>query len=149
MTLLQQLSLSSMATVLENYWTRYGPLFAAALYMGTALNMFNCHCTLTHSTDSKAVPLQTAALKNLGLNIRRAKIKKTQDEKLVINKFYITDAVTSEKVLRSSRLEEIRATIFSNLLYYHPEAQDGMAWGQKAHKPSTADPLRPLGPRKR
>ncbi|DBA72543.1 hypothetical protein WJX79_008130 [Trebouxia sp. C0005] len=91
----------------------------------------------------------TAALKNLGLNIRRAKIKKTQDEKLVINKFYITDAVTSEKVLRSSRLEEIRATIFSNLLYYHPEAQDGMAWGQKAHKPSTADPLRPLGPRKR
>lgn len=119
------------------------------LYMGMTLNMFKCYCILTHSTDSKAVPLQTAALKNLGLNIRRAKIKKTQDEKLVINKFYITDAVTSEKVLRSSRLEEIRATIFSNLLYYHPEAQDGMAWGQKAHKPSTADPLRPLGPRKR
>lgn len=93
--------------------------------------------------------LQTAALKNLGLNIRRAKIKKTQDEKMVINKFYITDAVTSEKILRSSRLEEIQATIFSNLLYYHPEAQQDMAWGAKARKPSAANPLKPLGPRKR
>lgn len=93
--------------------------------------------------------VQTAALKNLGLNIRRAKIKKTQDEKMVINKFYITDAVTSEKVLRSSRLEEIRATIFGNLLYYHPEAQEDMAWGAKARKPSAANPLKPLGPRKR
>ncbi|KAL3157875.1 hypothetical protein ABBQ32_012286 [Trebouxia sp. C0010 RCD-2024] len=91
----------------------------------------------------------TAALKNLGLNIRRAKIKKTQDEKMVINKFYITDAVTSEKILRSSRLEEIQATIFSNLLYYHPEAQQDMAWGAKARKPSAANPLKPLGPRKR
>ena len=93
--------------------------------------------------------MQTAALKNLGLNIRRAKIKKTQDEKLVINKFYITDAITSEKVLRSSRLEEIRATIFGNLLYYHPEAGEDMGWGAKAKKPSAADPLKPLGPRKR
>lgn len=91
----------------------------------------------------------TAALKNLGLNIRRAKIKKTSDDKLVVNKFYITDAISSEKILRSSRLEEIRATIFSNLLYYHPEAQDGMGWGAKARKPSSADPLAPLGPRKR
>lgn len=91
----------------------------------------------------------TAALKNLGLNIRRAKIKRTEDEKIVTNKFYITDHHTSEKVLRSSRLEEIRATIFENLLLYHPEAQDDMGWGAKARKPSTADPLQPLGPRKR
>lgn len=91
----------------------------------------------------------TAALKNLGLNIRRAKIKKTADDKMIINKFYITDAVTSEKVLRSSRLEEIRATIFGNLLYYHPEAQEDMAWGAKARKPTAANPLKPLGPRKR
>lgn len=93
--------------------------------------------------------MQTAALKNLGLNIRRAKIKKTEDEKIVTNKFYITDHHTSEKVLRSSRLEEIRATIFENLLLYHPEAQDDMGWGVKARKPSTADPLQPLGPRRR
>lgn len=136
-----------MATVLESYRTRYVHMVHSL--QQCCMIMFECHCTLIHSINCKAVPLQTAALKNLGLNIRRAKIKKTQDDKLVINKFYITDAVTSEKVLRSSRLEEIRATIFSNLLYYHPEAQDGMAWGQKAHKPSTADPLRPLGPRKR
>ncbi len=105
-------------------------------------------CLITGNRSNSA-NLQTAALKNLGLNIRCAKIKKTEDEKLVINKFYITDAITSEKVLRSSRIEEIRATIFSNLLYYHPEAQDDMGWGAKAKKPSTADPLAPLGPRKR
>lgn len=93
--------------------------------------------------------MQTAALKNLGLNIRRAKIKKTADDKLVVNKFYITDAHSSEKILRSSRLEEIRATIFSNLLYYHPEAEGGVGWGHKAKKPAPADPLKPLGPRKR
>ena len=93
--------------------------------------------------------MQTAALKNLGLNIRRAKIKKTEDDKMVTNKFYITDANTSEKILRSSRLEEIRATIFSNLLYYHPEAQEDMAWGAKARKPTSANPLKPLGRRKR
>ena len=93
--------------------------------------------------------MQTAALKNLGLNIRRAKIKKTEGEKLVTNRFYITDQHTSEKVLRSSRLEEIRATIFENLLLYHPEAQEEMGWGIKARKPSTSDPMSPLGPRKR
>ena len=93
--------------------------------------------------------LQTAALKNLGLNIRRAKIKRTKDEKLVTNKFYITDHITSEKILRSKRLEEIRATIFENLLLYHPEAQEEMGWGAKARKPPTSDPLSPLGPRRR
>lgn len=38
------------------------------------------------------------ALKNLGLNIRRAKIDQTDPNSK--NKFYITDASTSEKVVK-------------------------------------------------
>lgn len=59
--------------------------------------------------------LQVAALKNLKLNIRRAKIKAAADGTHV-HKFFITDANTSEKILKSARLEEIRLTILNNLL---------------------------------
>ena len=59
--------------------------------------------------------LQVAALKTLKLNIRRAKIKKAEDGTHV-HKFYLTDANTSEKILKSARLEEIRLTILNNLL---------------------------------
>jgi hypothetical protein len=86
-------------------------------------------------------------LKNLGLNIRRAKIKSKDGKK--INKFYITDAQTSEKILKSARLEEIRLTILNNLLLYHPESGEELAWGLRAKKPSTRDLLSPLGMRNR
>ncbi|KAK9908048.1 hypothetical protein WJX75_002091 [Coccomyxa subellipsoidea] len=84
-----------------------------------------------------------AALKNLKLNIRRAKIKAGAGA----NKFYITDALTSEKILKSARLEEIRLTIFNNLLKYHPESGSAIGWGESATPVTEADPLHPLGAR--
>lgn len=54
--------------------------------------------------------VQVAALKALGLNIKRAKLRGHK------HKFYITDAATSEKIVKSSRLEEIRLTILNNML---------------------------------
>lgn len=60
--------------------------------------------------------LQVTSLKNLGLNIRKAALK--QGSKA--SKLYITDANTSEKILKSSRLEEIRMTVINNMLFYHP-----------------------------
>lgn len=59
---------------------------------------------------------QITALKNLGLNISRAKLESGKKA----NVFYITDATTSEKITRSAQIEEIRMTIISNMLYYHP-----------------------------
>jgi len=53
--------------------------------------------------------MQMRSLKNLGLNIRRAKIRPGDSGKL--HKFYITDSNTAEKITRSARLEEIRMTI--------------------------------------
>jgi hypothetical protein len=61
--------------------------------------------------------MQITALKNLGLNIRKAKVLTGGRQ---VNTFYITDAETSEKILKSARLEEIRLTIINNMLYYHP-----------------------------
>lgn len=102
------------------------------------------------------------ALKNLGLNIRRAKIDQTDPNSK--NKFYITDASTSEKVVKrcahevdchhhdrhhcnnhSAMIEEIRLTILNNLLQYHPESAEELAWGPKVRKPSTFDSTAPLG----
>jgi hypothetical protein len=59
---------------------------------------------------------QITALKNLNLNIRKAALAPGSKA----STFYITDADTSEKVLKSARLEEIRMTIINNMLYYHP-----------------------------
>ena len=86
---------------------------------------------------------QIAALKNLKLNIRRAKLKGQGGT----NKFYITDALTSEKITKSRRLEEIRLTILNNLLKYHPESGASLAWGTYARKDSSRDITDPLGPR--
>ena len=61
--------------------------------------------------------LQIQGLKNLGLNIRRAKL--SPDTK---NKFYVTDAVTAEKITKSVQLEEIRQVILHNMMSYHPGA---------------------------
>jgi hypothetical protein len=65
--------------------------------------------------------LQVTALKNLNLNIRKAALVSPGKA----STFYITDADTSEKVLKSARLEEIRMTIINNMLFYHPVS---VAW---------------------
>ena len=53
------------------------------------------------------------------------------------------------QVIKSARLEEIRVTILQNLLQYHPESVDEMAWGDGsgglAAVASDFDTLHPLG----
>lgn len=58
------------------------------------------------------------ALKNLGLNIRKAKLT---GGSTTANTFFITDAYTSEKIIRSARLEDIRLTLISSLMEAFPE----------------------------
>lgn len=70
--------------------------------------------------------MQVAALKNLGLNIRRAKLDQTTSGRNK-NTFYITDATTSEKILKSARLEEIRMTIINNMLFFHPVSNSSLS----------------------
>lgn len=86
-----------------------------------------------------------AALKNLGLNIRRAKLRNKEDT-VNKNKFYVTEAKTSEKIMTSERLEEIRLTILNTMVAYHPEAGDNLALGiGRKYVPKTRDPTHPLG----
>ena len=40
----------------------------------------------------------------------------------------------SEKITKSRRLEEIRLTILNNLLLFHPESGQELAWGIRARK---------------
>lgn len=64
-----------------------------------------------------------AALKNLGLDISRGEV--TMGEKAEkTSKFYVVDKVTSEKVVKSERLEEIRQTILTNMKAFHPESKE-------------------------
>lgn len=42
-------------------------------------------------------------------------------------------------------IEEIRLTILNNLLQYHPESAEELAWGPKVRKPSSFDSTSPLG----
>lgn len=90
-----------------------------------------------------------AALKNLGLNIRRAKLKGGEGGSGGKHKFYITDGRTSEKVIKSAKLEEIRLTILNNMLEYHPESGEQLAWGSASARSTVSvrdlDPTRPLG----
>ena len=51
--------------------------------------------------------VQTAALRNLGLNIRRAKVARKGDQ--ITNKFYITEQKSSEKIVKSARLQVHRS----------------------------------------
>lgn len=83
----------------------------------------------------------TAALKSHNLNIRRAKIRTKNG--LAVHKFYITDARTSEKVIKSARIEEIRLTILDCLMQYHPESTAKLATGNMAVEPM--DYEHPLG----
>ncbi|KAK9804954.1 hypothetical protein WJX73_003269 [Symbiochloris irregularis] len=89
-----------------------------------------------------------AALKRLGLSIRKAKINpQTPSE---AHTFLVTDSNTADKIIKSARLEEIRFTILSNLLKFHPEAGQMMGgkWGTRAHKPLPKVPTeKPLGAR--
>jgi UTP:GlnB (protein PII) uridylyltransferase len=66
--------------------------------------------------------LQITALKNLGLNIRKAQIsqKSNIQSKQKQNTFYITEAQTSEKIIKSARLEEIRMTVLNSLTSKFP-----------------------------
>lgn len=91
--------------------------------------------------------LQVRSLKNLNLNIRRAKIRPGETGKK--HKFYVTDSHSAEKITKSARLEEIRMSILQNLLYYHPESASELGFGPKARKADQGDPLHPLGPKKR
>ena len=132
--------------------------------------------------------LQINSLKNLGLNIRRAKLTAGEDGAGGKHKFYITDARTflfltflvnniqfhdssvsiiyyllplflmyvmhagtSEKVIKSAKIEEIRLTILNNMLEYHPESAEQLAWGSTATRTIVrdVDPTRPLGARPR
>ena len=91
--------------------------------------------------------VQVAALRNLKLNISRAKLRqKKGSPNIQRNRFYITDQRTSDKVTKSARLEEIRLTILNNLLQYHPDSAEEIAWGERAKKPAVRSPLEPLGP---
>lgn len=84
----------------------------------------------------------TQALKNLGLDITRAELNADGNR----NRFYVTDAKTSEKIVTSERLEEIRETIIRNMLEYHPEAgAAGLSQFTAAKKVSERDGS--LGPR--
>uniref|UniRef100_A0A383VZI1 ACT domain-containing protein n=1 Tax=Tetradesmus obliquus TaxID=3088 RepID=A0A383VZI1_TETOB len=84
------------------------------------------------------------ALKNLNLNIRKAALVSPGKA----STFFITDADTSEKVLKSARLEEIRMTIINNMLYYHPESSETLVAG-KSFQPPSRDQTHPLGPKAR
>jgi len=81
------------------------------------------------------------ALKNLGLNIRRAKLQQKTNATSQ-NTFYITEATTSEKIVKSARLEEIRMTVLNSLL-------DKVADAGYAAKPANveSDNAKPLGSR--
>lgn len=57
---------------------------------------------------------QITALKNLGLNIRGAKVNTAGTT------FFITDADTSEKIVKSARLEDIRMTVLNSLVAKFP-----------------------------
>eukprot|EP00210_Caulerpa_lentillifera_P000088 g84.t1 len=93
-------------------------------------------------------PLDTmATLRGLGLNIVRAKFDNSDPDSR--NRFYVTDATTSEKILKSGRIEEIRLTVLSNLMKFHPETSKQLNSAHRVRLPKTRDPTAPLGPRKR
>jgi hypothetical protein len=63
---------------------------------------------------------QITALKNLNLNIRRAKLAAPGGGKGGGTTFFITEADTSEKIVKSARLEEIRMTVLNSLIATYP-----------------------------
>ncbi|KAL6755983.1 hypothetical protein V8C86DRAFT_2658705 [Haematococcus lacustris] len=83
------------------------------------------------------------ALKNLNLNIRRAKLVSGKSGS-TINAFYLTEADTSEKIVKSARLEEIRMTVLNLLVATYPESAQSLSGG----KPSDSELTQPLGRRR-
>ncbi|PNH05516.1 hypothetical protein TSOC_008211 [Tetrabaena socialis] len=59
--------------------------------------------------------------------------------------FFITDADTSEKIVKSVRLEDIRMTVLTSLVAKFPEASEAMASGYKTDSDS---PNKVLGTRR-
>lgn len=88
-----------------------------------------------------------AVLRNLGLSIVRAKIDTTDPDSK--NRFYVTDSETSEKIIKSARLEEIRLAVLENLVQMVPESADQLNSGHRIKLKETRDPTLPLGPRRR
>ena len=74
-----------------------------------------------------------AALRNLGLDISRGEV--SMEGKNKTSKFFVVDRATSEKVTASARLEEIRQTILTNMVQFHPEAAEYI----QAKKPKRRD----------
>lgn len=85
-----------------------------------------------------------AALKNLGLNIIRAKLEDPNETGGAKNKFYVTDAVTGEKITSSQKIEEIRLTILNIMLEFHPESAEILSVGRHNVSPSR-NWTKPLG----
>ncbi|KIZ06575.1 alpha-1,2-mannosyltransferase [Monoraphidium neglectum] len=84
------------------------------------------------------------ALKNLGLNITRAKLAGAAGR--TANTFFVTNAQTSDKITRIAQIEDIRMTIIKNLLYYHPESSEALAMGRAASAAAN-DAAAPMSPR--
>lgn len=61
------------------------------------------------------------------------------------------NAVKSEKVVKSAKIEEIRLTILNNMLKYHPESAEQLAWGASARTARVRDtnPTSMLGARRK
>lgn len=83
------------------------------------MSVRSAHMGLTHGTHAWHRPCpfrvfaQITALKSLGLNIRKAQVGPSKAG--VSKEFYVTEAVTSEKIVKSARLEEIRQTVLASL----------------------------------
>lgn len=71
-----------------------------------------------------------AALKGLGLNISKASINVDGKESNA-KRFFVTDSKTSDKVVQSARLEEIKTVIMNTMMEYHPEAIPKLSAGRK------------------
>lgn len=64
-----------------------------------------------------------SAMKNLGLNIVKARL----EAKMNTNTFFVTEAQTSDKILKSATLEEIRLAILDILSKTAPEAGESLS----------------------
>lgn len=85
------------------------------------------------------------ALKTLGLNIKRATMAQDGDD--MRNVFYLTDSETSEKIVKSSRLEEIRMTLIESLSSKLPEENRFNFSGRATGGTVSTDAFDPSKPR--
>ncbi|KAG1656477.1 hypothetical protein FOA52_005636 [Chlamydomonas sp. UWO 241] len=85
-------------------------------------NLHDAFATIIRVDVGEATELldTITALKSLGLNIRKAKLGSSKAG--VTKEFYVTEAVTSEKIVKSARLEEIRQTVLASLQETFPDS---------------------------